>query len=308
VFNTPQLLMLSGIGDPAELRSLGIPTRVNLPSVGKNMSDHVLLGNPWRVNNNETFDTYLAPDVLPQRIQEWNRTHQGPLSWTVNSQVAWLRLPQNDTIIQTHGDPSPGPTSAHYQFIWSNGWVAPGFSEPEGSWMTIASNLISPTSRMCTSLCLSGCLTLITFGQVERSNSGAQIHSILPSSIPIICLPTSTSKRWSLPSSLLRDSPLPKPGKGLSTFRGSHWGPQARTRRSFSTPGTTLLRTSFPWIIPLRINVTGRFQGAPRRRDRGDISAWGPMGCPRPGLESQRDKGASCHRRECHSLRSYRSQ
>jgi len=66
VFNTPQLLMLSGIGDPAELTRLGIPTRVNLPSVGKNMTDHVLLGNPWRVNNNETVNSYLAPDVLAE--------------------------------------------------------------------------------------------------------------------------------------------------------------------------------------------------------------------------------------------------
>ena len=149
MFNTPQLLMLSGIGDPAELTSLGIPTRVNLPSVGKNMSDHVYLGNPWRVNTNETVDTYLSPDALPQRIEEWNQTHQGPLSWTLTNQMAWLRLPQNDTIIQTHGDPSPGPTSAHYQFIVGNGWVVPGFPKPEGSWMTISSNLISPTSRTC---------------------------------------------------------------------------------------------------------------------------------------------------------------
>ena len=148
VFNTPQLLMLSGIGDPAELTSFGIPTRVNLPSVGKNMTDHVLLVNPWRVNNNETFDSYLSPDVLPQKIQEWNQTHQGPLSWTLLNQMAWMRLPQNDVIIQTHGDPSPGPTSAHYQFLWANGWVAPGSPQPEGSWMSIATNLISPTSRM----------------------------------------------------------------------------------------------------------------------------------------------------------------
>jgi len=139
--------MLSGIGDPAELTNLGIPTRVNLPSVGKNMTDHVLLANPWRVNNNETFNFYLSPDVLPQKIQEWNQTHKGPLSWTISNQMAWLRLPQNDTIIQTHGDPSPGPTSAHYQFIWGNGWVGAG--KPEGSWMSIITNLISPTSRMC---------------------------------------------------------------------------------------------------------------------------------------------------------------
>jgi len=149
VFGTPQLLMLSGIGDPAELKSLGITTRVNLPSVGKNMTDHTYLMNAWQINTNETFETYLAPGTLPQRIQEWNQTHQGPLSWTITNQMAWMRLPQNDLIIQTHGDPSPGPTSAHYQLIWGNGWIVPGVPKPEGSWMTFATNLISPNSRKC---------------------------------------------------------------------------------------------------------------------------------------------------------------
>jgi 4-pyridoxate dehydrogenase len=38
-FNTPQLLMLSGIGPSAHLRDVGIQTRVDLP-VGKNLQDH----------------------------------------------------------------------------------------------------------------------------------------------------------------------------------------------------------------------------------------------------------------------------
>jgi choline dehydrogenase len=37
---TPQLLMLSGIGDRAELRRHGIHTAVDLPGVGKNLQDH----------------------------------------------------------------------------------------------------------------------------------------------------------------------------------------------------------------------------------------------------------------------------
>ena len=147
VFNTPQLLMLSGIGDSAELTSLGIPTRVNLPSVGKNLTDHVGIANAWRVNNNETLGSYLAPDVLPENIRKWNQTHKGPLSWTGINQVAWMRLSQNDAIIQTHGDPSPGPTSAHYQFTWVNEWMVSGSPKPEGNWMTFLTNLISPTSR-----------------------------------------------------------------------------------------------------------------------------------------------------------------
>src|SRR5262245_57556661 len=41
VFNTPQLLMLSGIGDADHLREIGIETRVHLPGVGRNLQDHL---------------------------------------------------------------------------------------------------------------------------------------------------------------------------------------------------------------------------------------------------------------------------
>lgn len=41
VVNSPQLLMLSGIGDTDELESHGIPTIHHLPGVGKNVQDHV---------------------------------------------------------------------------------------------------------------------------------------------------------------------------------------------------------------------------------------------------------------------------
>ncbi|MBV8508045.1 MAG: choline dehydrogenase [Alphaproteobacteria bacterium] len=41
VINSPQLLMLSGIGDPEMLRAHGIPVNVSLPGVGQNLQDHV---------------------------------------------------------------------------------------------------------------------------------------------------------------------------------------------------------------------------------------------------------------------------
>ena len=41
VINSPQLLMLSGIGDPGELRQLGIGVKVALTGVGKNLQDHI---------------------------------------------------------------------------------------------------------------------------------------------------------------------------------------------------------------------------------------------------------------------------
>src|SRR5436309_11239930 len=41
VFNTPQLLMLSGIGPADHLREMGIAPKVNLPGVGRNLQDHL---------------------------------------------------------------------------------------------------------------------------------------------------------------------------------------------------------------------------------------------------------------------------
>jgi 4-pyridoxate dehydrogenase len=40
VINSPQLLMVSGIGDPDELGKHGIRTQVALPAVGRNLQDH----------------------------------------------------------------------------------------------------------------------------------------------------------------------------------------------------------------------------------------------------------------------------
>jgi 4-pyridoxate dehydrogenase len=39
--NSPQLLMLSGIGDPAQLRAHGLGVRVPVPGVGRNLQDHI---------------------------------------------------------------------------------------------------------------------------------------------------------------------------------------------------------------------------------------------------------------------------
>lgn len=41
VINSPQLLTLSGIGDPEELKRLDIPVRIGLPGIGRNLQDHV---------------------------------------------------------------------------------------------------------------------------------------------------------------------------------------------------------------------------------------------------------------------------
>jgi choline dehydrogenase len=62
-FNTPQLLMLSGIGPSAELVAHGIPVRVHLPGVGRNLQDRYeiavvnRLKKPWSSLEGARFDT-----------------------------------------------------------------------------------------------------------------------------------------------------------------------------------------------------------------------------------------------------------
>ncbi len=45
--HTPKVLMLSGIGDQAELQRLGIPVVQHLPGVGQNFQDHFGIGCVW---------------------------------------------------------------------------------------------------------------------------------------------------------------------------------------------------------------------------------------------------------------------
>jgi len=51
-FNTPQLLMLSGIGSAEELKQHGIEARVDLPGVGKNLQDRYEISVVYRMKEN----------------------------------------------------------------------------------------------------------------------------------------------------------------------------------------------------------------------------------------------------------------
>ena len=61
-FNTPQLLMLSGIGDPDALSRVGVKPRINLPGVGRNLQDRYEVGivhrmaRPWDALKGARFD------------------------------------------------------------------------------------------------------------------------------------------------------------------------------------------------------------------------------------------------------------
>ncbi len=62
--NTPQLLMLSGIGPKEELQRHGIPVLVDSPEVGQNLRDHLLSGLIVETAGDTLFAAKKVPEVL----------------------------------------------------------------------------------------------------------------------------------------------------------------------------------------------------------------------------------------------------
>ena len=75
-YNSPQMLQLSGIGDPEHLRSVGIETRHALPGVGRNLRDHYAPRFDARVKNISTINERTHGLRLAREVMRWavNRT------------------------------------------------------------------------------------------------------------------------------------------------------------------------------------------------------------------------------------------
>ncbi|MGB9186231.1 MAG: GMC family oxidoreductase N-terminal domain-containing protein [Solirubrobacteraceae bacterium] len=98
--NSPQLLMLSGIGPADELRGHGIEVRHDLPGVGRNLQDHPFITMLWEVGGDDT----LFGAEKPVHLLEWALRHSGKLTSPAAEVCAFVRtrsgLPAAD--IQFH--------------------------------------------------------------------------------------------------------------------------------------------------------------------------------------------------------------
>jgi len=89
--NSPQILMLSGIGDSGALTSKGITPRVHAPAVGRNLQDHLGLDYLYR-SKVPTLNQQLHPwwGKLAQGIR-YVLTRSGPLSLSVNQAGGFVK-------------------------------------------------------------------------------------------------------------------------------------------------------------------------------------------------------------------------
>ncbi|KAF7377822.1 GMC oxidoreductase [Mycena sanguinolenta] len=142
---TVSVLFHSGIGDHAALTNLGIPTLLNLPSVGKNATDQPVFGLGWTVNSTQTLDDITQNTTLfNEDYAQWNHSHTGPFSAGGTTHLAWVRLDVQTFASNNFTDPSPGPNSPHIEVSFTPG----NLGTPPGSHAISAGiAVLNPVSR-----------------------------------------------------------------------------------------------------------------------------------------------------------------
>lgn len=100
VFESPQILMLSGIGPAEHLRDMGIEAIVDLPGVGQNLQEHPMVAIMWTANRKDTFLKNMRLDRATGFVLQWLLARKGPFTTTACHGIVYKKsspdLPQPD--------------------------------------------------------------------------------------------------------------------------------------------------------------------------------------------------------------------
>ncbi|WP_114970581.1 GMC family oxidoreductase [Rhodoferax ferrireducens] len=88
--NSPQLLQLSGIGDPLDIRPHGISVRHELPGVGRNLRDHLSVAVKQRITQPYSLLANLKPLAMVKALGQYLLFRSGPTA--VGALEAWAHL------------------------------------------------------------------------------------------------------------------------------------------------------------------------------------------------------------------------
>ena len=91
VYNSPQLLMLSGIGPADHLREMGIEVALDLPGVGQNLQDHLAVQLMNAREGNGHFHGELRLDRLAVNLPRAYFFGTGPATWLPNGMHGFVK-------------------------------------------------------------------------------------------------------------------------------------------------------------------------------------------------------------------------
>ena len=137
--NSPQILMLSGVGPADALTRLGIDVAADLPGVGQNLQDHLLVGMEARCKKPYSFDREMRLDRLLAAVLQWSLTGKGQASAVPMPAIGYIRT-----------RPELDRPDIQYIFAAVGGaarpWF-PGIVKPAGDAFMARNILLHPESR-----------------------------------------------------------------------------------------------------------------------------------------------------------------
>jgi choline dehydrogenase len=130
-YNSPQLLMLSGIGPADHLEMREIEVAVDLPGVGGNLQDHVQIGGIWTTDQ----PVSLIVGAAPEHREAFATRGQGPLTSNVAETGGFWRS-------------NPSLTAPDLQFHCAPVmFVDEGLGDPVAHGISFGACLLAPRSR-----------------------------------------------------------------------------------------------------------------------------------------------------------------
>lgn len=140
-YNSPHLLMLSGIGHGAELTKLSIPVAQHLPGVGKNLKDHYGFFSIFSSTYKKTLDGANKNPAFYKNLVTYKLSKKGPLASNIAEAGAFLKTSKAEKYpdLQLHFTPC---------YL-----IAHGFENPNiGNGFSIAGKVLVPKSAGTVSL------------------------------------------------------------------------------------------------------------------------------------------------------------
>ncbi|HUI14341.1 MAG TPA: choline dehydrogenase [Xanthobacteraceae bacterium] len=117
VINSPQLLMLSGIGDPAELAAHGIAVKAALPGVGKNLQDHISASVAYARKEPGPFHRAMRYDrIVPALVSAYLRG-EGIATGLPTGRMAFLKSRPDLAMPDVQFIFNAAPITAH-PYLW----------------------------------------------------------------------------------------------------------------------------------------------------------------------------------------------
>ncbi|GAA5201447.1 GMC family oxidoreductase [Microbacterium jejuense] len=134
--NTPQLLMLSGIGPAGHLAEHGIDVVVDSPDVGANLQDHLVAGLAPEATGGTLYDA-----EKPAELVKYLTSRRGMLTSNVGEAYGFVRTPVADTAGMPKGLPDIEIIFAPVPY------VGEGLVPTPGHGLTVGAILLRPRSR-----------------------------------------------------------------------------------------------------------------------------------------------------------------